>query len=61
MELDEVISEVRRIAMDEPNRKTKSFEDLLVWQRAHSFVLKTYEITTNYPKQEQFGLTSQFR
>lgn len=47
--------------MDELNRKTKSFEDLLVWQKAHSFVLKAYEITSNYPKQEQFGLTSQFR
>lgn len=47
--------------MDEQNRKTKSFEDLLVWQKSHSFVLKAYEITTNNPKQEQFGLTSQFR
>lgn len=47
--------------MDELNRKTKSFEDLLVWQKAHSFVLKVYEVTSNYPKQEQFGLTSQFR
>ncbi|HUW04655.1 MAG TPA: four helix bundle protein [Williamwhitmania sp.] len=47
--------------MDELNRKTKSFEDLLVWQKAHSFVLIAYEITSNYPRLEQFGLTSQFR
>lgn len=39
----------------------KSFEDLIVWQKAHRFVLAVYELTRNFPKDEQFGLTSQFR
>jgi four helix bundle protein len=39
----------------------KSFEDLLVWQKAHSFVLLTYRLTGIFPKNEIFGLTSQFR
>jgi four helix bundle protein len=41
--------------------KTKSFEDLLVWQKAHEFVLLVYKITENFPRHEIFGLTSQFR
>jgi len=39
----------------------KSFEDLLVWQKAHSFVLTIYRLTGAFPKNEIFGLTSQFR
>jgi len=39
----------------------KSFEDLLVWQKAHSFVLTVYRLTGAFPKHEIFGLTSQFR
>ena len=34
---------------------------LIVWQRAHELVLKIYEITKDFPKDEQFGLTSQVR
>lgn len=34
---------------------------LIVWQKAHELVLKTYEITKDFPKDEQFGLTSQVR
>jgi four helix bundle protein len=41
--------------------KTKSFEELLVWQKAHEFVLLVYKITEDFPKHEIFGLTSQFR
>jgi four helix bundle protein len=39
----------------------KSFEDLLVWQKAHEFVLEGYKSTELYPKTEIYGLTSQFR
>ena len=39
----------------------KTFEDLLVWQKAHSFVLTIYRLTETFPKNEIFGLTSQFR
>ncbi|MEI6753208.1 MAG: four helix bundle protein [Paludibacter sp.] len=41
--------------------KTKSFEELLAWQKAHAFVLKIYKITKNFPKEELFGLTSQLK
>jgi four helix bundle protein len=39
----------------------KTFEDLFVWQKAHSFALEVYRITGLFPKHEVFGLSSQFR
>ncbi|HBF87257.1 MAG TPA: four helix bundle protein [Bacteroidales bacterium] len=39
----------------------KSFENLVVWQKAHHFVLNVYEYSSNFPNHELFGLTSQFR
>ena len=39
----------------------KSFQDLIVWQKAHAFVLEVYRITQSYPKTEMYGLVSQFR
>lgn len=45
----------------ETEQVSKSFEDLLVWQKAHSFVLSVYKATSSFPKEEMYGLTSQFR
>src|SRR5258706_4808195 len=39
----------------------KTFEDLIVWQKAHQFVLNVYSYTQKFPKQEVYALTSQFR
>lgn len=39
----------------------KTFEDLLVWQKAHLFVLAIYRLSWMFPKHEIYGLTSQFR
>lgn len=39
----------------------KTFEDLVVWQKAHEFVLMVYQATDVFPTSERFGLTSQFR
>jgi len=39
----------------------KSFEDLLVWQKAHQLVLAVYRLTRSFPKEETYGLSSQFR
>jgi len=39
----------------------KTFEDLLVWQKAHSFVLVVYRATAAFPKSEIYGLSTQFR
>lgn len=41
--------------------KSRDFTDLIVWQKAHQFVLKVYEVTSKFPKEEMYGLTSQFR
>ena len=38
-----------------------SFENIIAWQKAHSFVLLVYRVTGHFPKDEIFGLTSQFR
>ncbi len=39
----------------------KSFRDLVVWQKAHQLVLAVYQKTKNFPREEIYGLTSQFR
>jgi four helix bundle protein len=44
------------------NKKpAKIFQDLIVWKKAHEFVLMVYKYTTDFPKMEIYGLTSQFR
>jgi four helix bundle protein len=42
-------------------KPAKSFEDLIVWQKAHQFVLMAYKHSNNFPNSEIYGLTSQFR
>ena len=41
--------------------ETKSFKELLMWQKSHAFVLAVYKITDKFPQTEKFGLVSQFR
>ena len=41
--------------------KSKTFQELIVWQKAHGFVLMVYKCSENFPKHEIYGLTSQFR
>jgi four helix bundle protein len=40
---------------------TKKFQELIVWQKAHLFVLEVYKYTDSFPKSEMYGFTSQFR
>jgi four helix bundle protein len=40
---------------------SKSFRDLLVWQRGHQFVLGVYALTAGFPKEEKYGLALQMR
>jgi four helix bundle protein len=40
---------------------SKSFRDVIAWQKAHAFVLEVYRVTEAFPKAEIYGLTSQFR
>ena len=37
----------------------KSFEELTVWKDARKFTNKIYNLTKKFPKEENFGLTSQ--
>jgi four helix bundle protein len=46
-------------AMTRPPAKT--FQDLIVWQKAHQFVLAVYRFTANFPRSETYGLASQLR
>lgn len=46
--------------MDAKN-KINSFSDLLVWQKAHEFVLAVYKATNNFPTTERFGLINQMQ
>ena len=39
----------------------RTFRELIVWRTSHEFVLWVYKFTTTFPKDERFGLTSQFR
>jgi four helix bundle protein len=40
---------------------SKSFEDVEVWKKAHTWVLVIYRFTEKFPKHELFGLTAQLR
>ena len=40
---------------------TQSFEQLLVWQKGHQYVLSIYRITQLFPREEIFGLVNQMR
>ena len=46
-----------------PSRRpaAQTFRDLLVWQKAHQFVLRVYQLTAAFPRQETFGLALQMR
>ena len=39
----------------------KSFEELIVWQKAHRFVLDTYRFSSTFPRHEIYGLSAQLR
>ncbi len=47
--------------MNQESRKIKSFTDLNAWKEGHKLVLMVYDITKQFPKEEQFGLTIQLR
>jgi len=38
----------------------QSFRDLVVWQRSIQLATAIYRLTSGFPKEEMYGLTSQF-
>ncbi|MBI2819923.1 MAG: four helix bundle protein [Acidobacteria bacterium] len=47
--------------MNSARPKANTFRDLIVWRKAHEFVLAVYALTGTFPRQEVYGLTSQMR
>ena len=39
----------------------RDFKKLEVWKEAHKIALKCYQISSEFPAEEHFGLTSQLR
>jgi len=39
----------------------KSYRDLLVWQKAMELTIEIYRFSSDFPKSEVYGLTSQLR
>ena len=42
-------------------KPAKDFRDLVVWQKAHQFVLQVYNLSKDFPQTEMYGLTTQLR
>lgn len=42
-------------------KRTTSYKDLIVWQRAVELATHTYELTSRMPPAERFGLSSQMQ
>jgi len=47
--------------MEEGRKSAQSFQDLMVWRKAHQLVLEIYKATRSFPNDEKFGLVSQMR
>ena len=43
------------------SKPARTFQDLVVWQKAHQFVLGVYALTAAFPRQETYGLSLQMR
>ena len=39
----------------------KGFKDLVVWEKSHKLVLNVYNLVKQFPRYEEFGLSSQIR
>ena len=52
---------IRSTGMKETRKTAQNFQELIVWQKAHQFVLKVYTLTKEFPQAEIFGLTPQLR
>ena len=50
-----------RPVMPSARPAARSFRELLLWRKAHEFVLAVYALTAGFPKQETYGLALQMR
>jgi len=47
--------------MTEERIPAKTFRDLILWRKAHEFVLAVYKYTAAFPRQETYALCIQMR
>lgn len=45
----------------EKTGKIKTYEDLIVWQKADQLAIVIFKLAKNFPREELFGLTSQMK
>ncbi len=41
--------------------RVRTFQDLIVWQKAHALTLNVYQATRKFPSDEKYGIISQMR
>ncbi|MFI5110938.1 MAG: four helix bundle protein [Terriglobales bacterium] len=44
-----------------PEVEMKDFRNLTVWDKGHQLTLEAYKATAKFPREEQYGLSSQIR
>jgi four helix bundle protein len=49
------------LSMPTERPAARSFRDLMVWRKAHEFVLAIYRFTESFPDREKYGLAHQMR
>ena len=47
--------------MAKEREAARTFQDLIVWRKAHEFVLAVYRLTESFPQRELYGLSHQLR
>jgi four helix bundle protein len=47
--------------MTNEREAARTFQDLIVWRKAHQFVLAVYRLTESFPQREIYGLSHQLR
>ncbi len=47
--------------MENRSINTKSFKDLIVWQKSRDLAVVVYRLTDKFPKSELYGLASQMK
>lgn len=47
--------------METDKQATRTFRDLVVWQKARDLAIAVYKLTEKFPRSELYGLTNQMR
>ena len=55
------MKEVTRVESRESSGSISSYRDLIAWRKSMDLLVAIYALTESFPKNEQFGLTSQIK